>query len=376
MDKRSPAQAGPNFLLVTVRRRAARVPVMKLAAPPVMLRSMVRNALPELEELERILEAGAGALEVRTACQVQGPSGELPVPVVCLGSKATDAPAVAFIGGVHGLERIGTQVVLSFLGSLVARLHWDESLHRQLEGLRLVFMPIVNPAGMTRRTRCNGNGVDLMRNAPIESTEGVPFLAGGQRLSRRIPWYRGRRDAGMEAESEALCRTVHEELLTRPFTLALDCHSGFGMRDRIWFPHANTRSPFERLAETHALVRRFDSVHPHHPYVFEPQSRQYLTHGDLWDYLCADPAARARIFVPLTLELGSWRWIRKSPRQLLSRLGIFNPMPADRRERVRRNHLLWMAFLCRAAQTWREWLPEGERRREHEREARALWFGP
>lgn len=336
---------------------------------------MDRNALPEMQELGRILEAGGDAFEVRTACEVEGPHGALPVPVISLGSTARDAPAVAFVGGVHGLERIGTQVVLSFLGSLAARLHWDEALHRQLEQLRLVFMPIVNPAGMTRRTRSNGNGVDLMRNAPIDCEERAPFLAGGQRLSRRIPWFRGQADAPMEAESAALCDMVRSELLARPFAIALDCHSGFGMRDRIWFPHAHTRAPFARLAETHALVRHFDSVYPHHPYVFEPQSRQYLAHGDLWDYLCCDPRARENVFVPLTLELGSWRWIRKSPRQALSRLGIFNPIPPDRRERVRRNHLLWLGFLCRAAQSWRAWLPTGTQRADHERAACDRWYG-
>lgn len=335
---------------------------------------MARNTFPELEELERILEAGGGALEVRTACEVEGPLGPLPVHVITLGAAGPNLPAVGFVGGVHGLERIGSQVVLSFLGSVVARLHWDEALHRQLEGLRLVFMPIVNPAGMASRTRSNGNGVDLMRNAPIDCEERAPFLAGGQRLSRRIPWYRGREGTPMEAESEALCRMVRDELLARPFALALDCHSGFGMRDRIWFPHANTRAPFARLAETHALVRQFDSLYPRHPYVFEPQSRQYLTHGDLWDYLCGDPRARSNVFLPLTLELGSWRWIRKSPRQLLSRLGIFNPMRTDRRERVRRNHLLWMGFLCRIARAWRDWMPSGAERERHERDAHARWF--
>lgn len=336
---------------------------------------MVRDALPELDELERILEAGAAWAGVRTACVVEGPHGPLPVPVVTLGTDAPGAPAVAFVGGVHGLERIGTQVVLSFLGSLVARLHWDETLHRQLESLRLVFMPIVNPAGMSRRTRANGNGVDLMRNAPIDSREGAVFLAGGQRFSPRLPWYRGPAGAPMEAESLALCAMARAELLARPFALALDCHSGFGMRDRVWFPHAHTRAPFARIAETHALLAQFDEAYPRHPYVFEPQSAQYLTHGDLWDYLSADPAGEGT-FVPLTLELGSWRWIRKRPRQVLSRLGIFNPLPADRRERVRRNHLLWMNFLCRAAHTWRHWLPDGERREGHERAARERWFGP
>jgi Zinc carboxypeptidase len=292
-----------------------------------------------------------------------------------MGNAAPDAPAVGFFGGVHGLERIGTQVLLSFLGSLVTRLHWDEVLHRQLDEMRLVFMPLVNPSGMARRTRANARGVDLMRNSPVQSGERVAFLVGGQRVSARLPWYRGAAGAPMERESRAVCEVVRDELLSRPFSLALDCHSGFGMRDRIWFPHACTRAPFAHAAEVHALVALFESLYPAHAYVFEPQCRQYLAHGDLWDFLWLEARPGGGMFLPLTLEMGSWRWVRKSPRQILSRLGIFNPLPPDRLQRVRRNHLLWMGFLCRAAHAWREWVPTGERREKHERAALSTWFG-
>ena len=179
----------------------------------------------------------------------------------------------------------------------------------------------------------------------------------------------------MERESEALCTLVREELLSRPFSIALDCHSGFGLRDRIWFPYAHTRKPFAHLAEVHALVSLFNEAHPTHPYLFEPQSRRYLAHGDLWDYLCEEAAQRARVFLPLTLEMGSWRWIRKSPRQIWSRIGLFNPLPPERLQRVRRNHLSWCYFLCQAAKTYREWLPVGAERASHEQRGLAAWFG-
>lgn len=328
----------------------------------------------ELDELCRILEAGGAALDVRVVCEVEDGGLRYPVLAVHLGCAEADAPAIGFFGGVHGLERIGTQVLLAFLGSLVARLHWDELLHAQLAGVRLVFMPLVNPAGMARRTRANARGVDLMRNAPVQAVEGAPFLVGGQRLSERLPWYRGPAGAPMEAEAQALCQVVQAELLSRPFSIALDCHSGFGMRDRIWFPHAYTRAPFEQLAEVHALAALFEDAYPHHAYVFEPQCRQYLAHGDLWDHLWLGAGAPRKVFLPLTLEMGSWRWVRKSPRQILSRLGIFNPLPPDRLQRVRRNHLLWLNFLCRAAHTWRDWLPVGEARARHRQSALAAWF--
>jgi hypothetical protein len=336
---------------------------------------MGEKTLPELVELERILEENGAQFETRTLCEVSAGGRGFPVHALALGNPSPDVPAVGFFGGVHGLERVGTQVLLSFLDSLAGRLKWDERVQALASGLRLVFLPLVNPAGMSRGSRANANGVDLMRNAPVQSRERVPFLLGGQRLSPRLPWYRGDSQAPMERESEALCTLVREELLSRPFSIALDCHSGFGLRDRIWFPYANTRKPFAHLAELHALVALFNQAHPTHPYLFEPQSRRYLAHGDLWDYLCTEAAQRARLFLPLTLEMGSWRWIRKSPRQVWSRIGFFNPLPPERLQRVRRNHLSWLYFLCQAAKTHREWLPVGAERASHEQRGLAAWFG-
>lgn len=334
---------------------------------------MGRLFLPELEELERILEAGTRFLDVRTACMVDQDDHRWPVHAIALGNPAPEAPAVAFFGGVHGLERIGTQVLLAFLGSLVARLHWDALLQRELEDVRLVFMPLVNPAGMARGTRANGSGVDLMRNAPVQSAERVPLLLGGQRLGPALPWYRGAAGAPMQAEANALCEVVRSELLPRPFSIALDCHSGFGLRDRIWFPHAHTRSPIAHAAEIHALASLFGHSYPHHDYTFEPQCRQYLTHGDLWDHLYLE-SVPGNTFLPLTLEMGSWRWVRKSPRQLFSRDGLFNPLQPHRLQRVLRRHLVWLDFLCRAARSNARWLPLGNARDDHQRRAQAAWY--
>ncbi len=333
---------------------------------------------PELEALERVIALGGTRLQV--SAERSSPFGPddrtLPVYRIALGNPALQVPAAGFFGGVHGLERIGSQVVTAFLESLVMRLRWDSSLHQLLEQVRLVFMPIVNPGGMLRGTRANPRGVDLMRNAPVEAADRVPFLVGGQRLSAGLPWYRGRRGDPMETESQALCETVQRELLGRPFSLALDCHSGFGMRDRIWFPYAHSRRPIPDLGQLHALAEIFSQSHGHHSYVFEPQSRQYLAHGDLWDHLYASArASPEQVFLPLTLEMGSWLWVKKNPRQLFSRLGIFNPLIAHREQRVLRRHLPLLDFSIRAAAAHAVWLPRGAQREQHERSGRELWYG-
>jgi hypothetical protein len=331
--------------------------------------------LPELEELERVIAAGGAALQCTVACRVRHEGGELPVYAVTLGNPDPRLPAAGFFGGVHGLERIGSRVAVAFLAHLVARLAWDATLHHLLERVRLVFMPIVNPGGMARGTRANPRGVDLMRNAPVEAREPVPLLLGGQRLGAWLPWYRGRADGVLEQESAALCDWCERELQGRPLSIALDCHSGFGLRDRLWFPYAHQRAPMAALAEMHALYGTFAATHPQHPYVVEPQSAQYLTHGDLWDHLMARAQARAGVFLPLTLEMGSWLWVKKNPRQLFLRDGIFNPLIEHRERRVLRRHLPLLDFLVRAAASHAHWLPAGEERERHRRLALARWYG-
>lgn len=337
---------------------------------------MTPPPLPELDALERIIELGGARLQTRVACEVKLPlGGAYPVHVITLGNPAREVPAVGYFGGVHGLERIGAGVVISFLHSLVMRLQWDSTLHQQLESVRLVFMPLVNPGGMALGTRANPMGVDLMRNAPVQAREPVPFLIGGQRWSAGLPWYRGPKSQPMQLESQAVCDVVTSELLTRDFSLSVDCHSGFGSRDRIWFPYAHTRAPIAHLAEMHALKSIFVQSHSHHRYTIEPQSLQYLAHGDVWDYLYLQACARPRgIFLPLTLEMGSWLWVKKNPRQLFSRHGIFNPLIEHRQQRVLRQHQVLLDFLSRAACGHALWLPGAETRAWHHAQALQDWY--
>lgn len=330
---------------------------------------------PELLALDSLTELAGDHLQRRLLCEVPLGARVLPVHAYLLGTARSDAPALGVFGGVHGLERIGAEVAIACLRSLVMRLRWDETLHRQLDAMRYVFVPIVNPGGLVQHTRANPNGVDLMRNAPVDARDAVPYLIGGQRLSAALPWYRGANGASMEIESAALCAIVRSELLTRPFSIAVDCHSGFGLRDRLWFPFAHTARPVERLPEIHALCETMDEALLHHRYVIEPQSHQYLTHGDLWDHLVLG-APSEHAFLPFTLEMGSWLWVRKNPRQLFSRHGIFNPMIEHRQQRVLRRHIGLLDFIARAVASHTRWRPAPERREAARTLALARWYGP
>lgn len=324
-------------------------------------RRLLRSFLPELVQLERVLAEAPEQVRTSVVGRIPVKDMHLPIYRAELGSTRPDAPAVLVVGGVHGLERIGSQVVIAWLSSVLARMAWDENCRQLLEKVHITLLPILNPGGMYLNQRSNPNGVDLMRNAPITAQDRSAFLLGGQRLSPRLPWYTGDPEQGMEPENLALESVIRELLPGRPFSLSLDCHSGFGWQDQIWFPYAYRRRPMRRIAAVMALKLIWEQAYPNHDYRFEPQSRHYLTHGDLWDYFYKQVnRGQDGVFLPLTLEMGSWRWIRKRPRQLLRLDGLFNPLAPHRHRRVLRTHLTWMDFLVNAAASHENWLPAQE----------------
>lgn len=324
--------------------------------------------LPELIEAQRAAQhAPRGLLRVETIAEVKHKDLTLPMISLDFGSQNRKAPVFFLTAGVHGLERIGTRVVNSFIKSLISLAHWDDTVHHLLSKVRFVVVPVINPVGMYMARRSNGNGVDLMRNAPIDADPGTPpGVAGGHRISPHLPWYRGREDAPMEIETQALVSYFEKEFAEASSILALDVHSGFGSVDRLWFPYARTREPFPNLADVYGLTQLLDRVYPHHIYKVEPQSRSYTTHGDIWDYLYDRNRQRpdSRLFLPLTLELGSWLWIKKNPIQLFSALGIFNPLLPHRTQRILRRHLLLLDYLLRAAAQPEAWALSDQRKHE------------
>jgi len=199
----------------------------------------------------------------------------------------------------------------------------------------------------------------------VEAHEPPPWLVGGHRLSARLPWYRGRAGAPLELEARLLVDFVETEMFAARAALSLDVHSGFGMRDRLWYPYASTRGDFPRVDAAQNLAELLDRTYPQNHYRVEPQAESYTTHGDLWDYLFDRHRARhpgdTPAFIPWTLELGSWNWVRKNPRQLLFSEGVFNPIVPHRLARTQRRHLTLIDFFLRAvhnpdAWTSRDWI--------------------
>lgn len=335
--------------------------------------------LPELVDIQRAAHnAPRGFVDIKTLAEVRHKDLTLPIPILDIGNKSPGVPTFLLVAGIHGLERIGTRVVNSYVRSLIQLARWDESVHQLLNRCRLVVVPIVNPIGMYFRTRSNGNGVDLMRNAPVEAQGRSSLgIGGGHRISPLLPWYRGVEGAPMEAECQAICDLVERELAGSSNLIILDVHSGFGAVDRLWFPYAKTALPFPHLPEIYNLTRLLDRAYPHHIYRIEPQAKSYTTHGDLWDHIYDSNslASRERTIIPLTLELGSWLWIKKNPIQVFSALGFFNPLLPHRTQRILRRHILLLDFLLRAASTPKAWLRDSERAAEESlRLAKQKWY--
>ncbi len=338
-------------------------------------KSILKRQLPELQQIEAILQQdNQRHLRTKVLCHVSYEEDILPIYALTLGNSARDIPCITYVAGIHGLERIGTQVVIAFLEGLLERLKWDRVLAEILLRVRINILPLVNPVGMLNETRANGLGVDLMRNAPVDSHEKTIWLAGGHRISSRLPWYRGKVGEPMQPEAKVLCDFITHEVLPAPFSLVLDCHSGFGFRNQIWFPYARSRlEPIEHLKEVYYLRKLFQQTYPHQDYLFEPQSQHYLTHGDLWDFLYARSLESGNVFLPLTLEMGSWRWIRKNPLQLRQLLGLYHPIKPHRLNRVLRSHLILMEFLLHATLSYENWLGQNEMQ-ALEQQALTLWY--
>ncbi|WP_144392013.1 DUF2817 domain-containing protein [Pleionea sediminis] len=336
------------------------------------LQSLIRHKLPELVELERLLAEFNSQITHRVLGNVTYQEHSLPIYAIDLGTHDANKPRLLICGGVHGVERIGTHVVLALCRVWFRRMQWEKSLLECFRQISVTFIPIVNPVGMLLGRRSNGNGVDLMRNAPIDA-EDAPFMVSGQRISSWLPWYRGKNNE-FELENKLIENEVQRLTQETPLLLSLDCHSGYGVSDRIWFPYAYRRRPMNDIAPVVALKLLWESSYPNHRYVFEPQSNNYLTHGDIWDYFYKKYGRNRALFLPLTLEMGSWNWVRKRPLQLLKFEGLFNPLVPHRQQRTLRRHLPLMDFLRHAVNSFENWVPNPDEKRSLTQMAHSLWY--
>ncbi len=337
-------------------------------------RVLLKQKLPELLWIERIIRNFSDAFDNRVVSSINYKGIQFPIYQLQLGSSDLNSPVLLLTGGVHGVERIGTQVILAWLETTLTQLEWDEELARKLNNVKVILLPIVNPTGMFDNSRCNYRGVDLNRNGPLDAEGKTPWLAGGQRLSKRIAWYRGKQGE-MEIENQCLHQILKHEVFNHPLGLVLDLHSGFGIQDRLWIPYAFRNEPIGNIEDYVALKLLWERTYKHHNYLFEPQSLHYLSSGDIWDFFCIESKNKSNCkFIPLTLEMGSWTWVKKRPQQLFSFSGLFHPKIPHRHSRVLRRHLVLLDFLISASINHKNWIPTEKQTTLLKQAAKSLWY--
>lgn len=315
----------------------------------MILKTKGKALIKELKDIIELSKFEDSLVRSELLTEITYKDKSYPIHAFHIGSTDPTTPVFHLVGGVHGLEKIGTHLIIAYLQHLFHRIKWSKELRESLKNKRIVAIPLINPVGMSHNLRSNGNGVDLMRNGPNESKEefNIPLISG-HRLSPKIPWYRGNENGVLEKESETLIDFVKEYLFQAEVSIALDIHSGFGIKDRLWYPYATSTERFHHFREMQNLIQIFEELYPHHVYIIEQQSDSYTVSGDLWDYLYElhyeNYREDKKIFIPLCLEMGSWTWMRKNPKQVFNILGFYNPLIKHRHNRVMRRHLPMINF--------------------------------
>jgi len=307
------------------------------------------KSFPELDLIEKItrkLNKLGVDFERFVLTEIEHRNEKYPIHGFVMGSKDPEAPTFGLFGGVHGLEKIGTHIILNYMRSLAYRGTVNSFFRETLKSIRFVSIPMLNPVGVKFNKRGNGNGVDLMRDSPTVATGKTIPLGSGHRISPKLWWYQGS-EGSMEKESKTLVDFVSEHMFASKFSMALDVHSGFGARDRLWYPYSKARDVFPLEGEAINLKRAMKLTNPFHMYKVEPQGDSYLIHGDLWDHLFDlqyENQNHAGTFIPWTLEMGSWSWVKKNPFQIFSTNGLFHPVKPHRIKRTMRRHWWLLDF--------------------------------
>ena len=108
---------------------------------------------------------------------------------------------IHFHGAIHGDEKEGVGVLRRLMAYLRSRPYL-------IKGLKLIFIPIINPDGYERNSRFNARGVDLNRNFPAKN------------------WRKLRKArSGTKPLSEPESKAVYELIKTYPPFLVVTLHS-------------------------------------------------------------------------------------------------------------------------------------------------------
>ena len=258
----------------------------------------------------------AKCLKYASCCRVSGGDTTFPGLIRWHSAARQDRPggrAVGF-GGVHGLESHRQHISCwCICAACVHRLNGDQILQHELQsaaGIHATGQPWRHVSPQPRQPA----GCDLMRNASGLKRERCLSCLPDSAPALPLPWwYRRAAGAPMQMESQALCDLVETELLSRSFSLALDCHSGLGLQDRLWFPYASSRTD----AASGGMHAPDQPVWPDLPASPLPDRTAMPAVPDstaTYGITCTCVAAtRNRAVFAADAGNGSWMWVKKKP---------------------------------------------------------------
>jgi len=308
---------------------------------------------PEILQLKRLANKFGDILIMEELGEIEHKGYKSSINAFFIGHKPKpELPTIAFFSCFHGVEWIGSRVLVNFIEHLIREITWDDGIRTLTEKVNICGIPIVNPIGRIESYRSNGNGVDLMRNAPVMAENVLPFL-GGQRISRHIPWYMGR---GLEKENEIILKFLDDYVFPSNFKFTVDIHSSFLRGSRIWIPYASGKKLPQKEAAVFRQVRKtFNGLYKYNPYKYEKQEHIYKTHGDFWDYnFDRHNEGNKGKYLPLTLEISSWNWSIRNIFRRWSMESLFNPFDRKESNAEYLKHILVFDFLIRFAKNFKD----------------------
>ena len=82
----------------------------------------------ELRKLQRFIKNAPSFVRVSELATIHTKKGSLPINSIIIGSEDKSLPTFGLFGGIHGLEKIGSHLVINQLKYLVKQMQWDQSL--------------------------------------------------------------------------------------------------------------------------------------------------------------------------------------------------------------------------------------------------------
>ena len=78
-----------------------------------------------MTDLEQLIESFGTRARARVIAHVHHGERSYPLHCVVVGSPDPEAPSIGYFAGAHGLEKIGSEVVLAYMHTLLELMRWE-----------------------------------------------------------------------------------------------------------------------------------------------------------------------------------------------------------------------------------------------------------